>query len=158
MRFTPRLKDLVFMILLMFMSTLYYDWILTKGRLGCHAFIESMRYSVCGADTESRRFERMQPYLLEIGITEDAKVVFMPDPSFNITLFYSDRRGWTNFKNIGTAEVTRMISKGASYLFVLNDNTLKEEFLQPYLINLRQFKSLSYRAPMRPQPVFMKCN
>lgn len=65
MRFIPQLKDFVFVILLMFMSTLYNGGILTKCPLSIHEFIESMRYSVWRAYTEWKRLERMQPVFMK---------------------------------------------------------------------------------------------
>lgn len=101
--------------------------------IGNHEFIKEMRYMVWSNDSEWTRFERMKPYLLEIGIDEDAKVISMPDPSFNVSLFYIDRRGWTNFTDLDAKGIDTLISKGAEYLFVSNENTLQEDFLKPYL-------------------------
>lgn len=160
--FTGRLTRVFLSIFLLF-NFLYSSEVVQlslKGRdktypfIGNYEFIKGMRYMVWSADNEWRRFERMQPYLLDIGVSEDDKVVSMPDPSFNVSLFYADRRGWTNFKHIDTEEMNKMISKGAKYLFVSNENTLSEEFLQPFLKNqIGEFEGIKiFKLPDSVEP------
>ena len=51
----------------------------------------------------------------------------------SVSLFYTDREGWTNFTGLDAEGIDRLISKGAEYLFISNENTLQEEFLKPYI-------------------------
>ena len=97
------------------------------------AYVTYMRYLVWSHNFEWRRFERMKPYLLEIGVEEKAKVISIPDASFNISLYYSDHKGWTNFMYLDEVVMDTLIEKGAQYLFVSDKSSLQEEFLKPYL-------------------------
>lgn len=101
--------------------------------IGNNTFIGDMVYSVWSEDHDWRRFEKMKPYLLEIGVEPDDKVISIPDPSFNVSLAYSDRRGWTDFTDLDTDEINMLIGKGAKYLFVSDDGVLKEDFIQPFI-------------------------
>jgi len=57
------------------------------------------------------------------------------DPSFNITLYLMNQRGWTNYRNPFESgdEVEYFIDKGARYLFI-NEFTLgNDRVFMPYI-------------------------
>ncbi|PJB15088.1 MAG: hypothetical protein CO118_05180, partial [Flavobacteriales bacterium CG_4_9_14_3_um_filter_32_8] len=82
------------------------------------------------------RFERMRPYIREIGIKENDKIISLPDFSFNTSLYLVGQKGWTNFSNYNKKEdIENLIDKGAKYLFISNPELLSKEFLHSFLIN-----------------------
>ncbi len=85
---------------------------------------------------DTYRFERMQPYLEEIGVNREDKVLSFPDPSFNITLYMMDRKGWSNFNNYTeTEQIQTLINEGGEYLIVSDTNYLNNEFIHPFINN-----------------------
>jgi hypothetical protein len=86
---------------------------------------------------KAKRFERIGPFLKEHGINENDRVISIPDESFNVTLYYMNRRGWTNFLNYDSADdIRKLIDKGnAKYLFISDTTYLTKEFIQPFLTN-----------------------
>jgi hypothetical protein len=77
-------------------------------------------------DTTMKPLEKITPYLRSLGIRRTDKVISAPDPSFNITLYLMDQKGFTATKKsllADTGKVSEYISLGATY-FVLNDTTL----------------------------------
>lgn len=72
--------------------------------------------------------------LIALGIEKHDKVICLPDQSFNASLHFLNRKGWTNFAQYTeSAQLDNLISKGASYLIVLEEEKLKQKFLQPFL-------------------------
>lgn len=70
--------------------------------------------------------ESITPYLRSLGIRRSDKVISAPDPSFNITLYLMDQKGFTATEEslrTDTAKVNEYIGMGAKYL-VLNDTAL----------------------------------
>ncbi len=100
--------------------------------IGNSTFITQMEGRVWG-ENNWRRFESLSPHLLEMGIKPDDKVISLPDPSFNITLAFADRRGWTDFLDIDADKMNTLIEKGAKYLFVSEEDVLKEDYIQPFI-------------------------
>lgn len=80
---------------------------------------------------------------------ENARVISISDPSFNVSLFYVDRDGWTNYSKIDAEGMKSFIRKGAKYLFVSDENVLKEDFIQPYITDeIGNFKGIHiYKLP-----------
>lgn len=80
--------------------------------------------------------EDITPYLRSIGIERSDKVVSIPDPSFNVTLYLMDQKGFTGMGVADYSDTTFIkndIGKGARYL-VINDTALKKEKgVLPYL-------------------------
>lgn len=74
--------------------------------------------------------EELSPQLKERGITIDKKVVVVPDDSFNRSLIYLNRKGWTSFLPFKEGkDVEKCISNGAEYLFVIKKH---DEVLIPF--------------------------
>lgn len=121
--------------------------------IGNNTFISEMKYSVWNEDDHWRRFEKMRPYLLEIGVEPDDKVISIPDPSFNVSLAYANRRGWTNCTYLDADDINMLIGKGAKYLFVSDDGVLKEDFIQPFLTDeIGVFKDIHIYKLAKPTP------
>ena len=75
--------------------------------------------------------ERLQPELENWGVDENTKIIAGPDDSFNRTLIYLNRKGWTSFiPFMDGKDVEKCIANGAEYLFVIKKH---EEFLEPFL-------------------------
>jgi hypothetical protein len=73
--------------------------------------------------------ETITPYLRTLGIHRNDKIVSIPDPSFNISLYLMDQKGYTATEkqlNNDSLLITNYKSIGAKYL-VLIDTTLLEK-------------------------------
>lgn len=79
----------------------------------------------------------IEPLFNKLGIEEHDKVISIPDESINGTLYYMNRKGYTEFgSNLSNAEgIYQRINDGAKYL-ILNDSTLlSREYLIPFVQN-----------------------
>lgn len=86
--------------------------------------------------TNFNRLIELQPKLESLNIKKSDKIVVIPDYSFNTTLYYLNRKGWTNFKSYSkSSEIDLLISKGAKYLFILDEEYTKKKYLEPFLDN-----------------------
>lgn len=102
--------------------------------VGNDTFVGLMRWSNWEVEFKWMRFERMRPYMKEIGIHEDDKVISLPDKSFNVSLYLMGRHGWSDYLTYTeTEEIDLLIEKGAKYLFISDPELLKEDFIQPFL-------------------------
>ncbi len=82
------------------------------------------------------RLTRMESHLIELGIDQGARVVVLPDESFNITLYLLNRKGWTGREMFQTVEdFERLKQRGATHLIIIDDNLLNAPYLQPFLNN-----------------------
>ncbi len=71
-------------------------------------------------DHISRSLEGIDSYLDSLGVSREAKVISYPDQSYNSSLYFIDRSGWTGMNHLSvTDEVLDKVNKGARYL-VLN--------------------------------------
>lgn len=108
-----------------------------KGRfplVGDHNFIGLMKYTNTKVKKKWMRYADMKPYLKELGVGKEDKVISLPDRSFNITLYLMDRKGWTNREKYHQREdIDKLIGKGAKYLFLSDPELLKKPFLSPFL-------------------------
>ena len=71
-------------------------------------------------------FMEIEPYLDEIGVEKDALVVSFPDPSFNISLYLMNRKGWTAYGGnmSDSRSLQQKIDHGASYILTADNSTL----------------------------------
>lgn len=114
------------------------------------AFVVLLGYSVHYADqkmrvryrgwenevylSERRDIYFIKPYLDEIGIPKDARVISIPDPTPNLTLFLMNRQGWTNLIHRDNAVLISLaIERGADYLIINDPRLLSDESIKPYL-------------------------
>jgi 4-amino-4-deoxy-L-arabinose transferase-like glycosyltransferase len=98
------------------------------------AFADIMFYFNRDRDENLGRFERIRPYLKELGIAEEDKMISLPDDSFSISLYFMGQKGWTNREYYDSSEdITKLIRKGAKYLMLSDEKLQSEEFLEPFL-------------------------
>ena len=106
------------------------------------------------------RFERIRPYLKELGIKEEDKIISMPDPSFNASLYLSGHKGWTNFwgalsvyfHGVGNSEnMWQAVDHGARYLLVSEGDKLRDPFLEDFTRDkIGEFEGIQvFRLPSR---------
>lgn len=100
--------------------------------VGNHETVSLMRWFNYNHQTNIMRYDRMKPYLKEIGVSENDKVITMNDETFNATLFLMNRKGWTGFVPLSDELMSDYIKSGAKYLFVDNPESLTLDFLQTY--------------------------
>jgi len=103
--------------------------------VGNSEFVGLMRWINWDSDCNWVRFERMKPYLLSKGIAKTDKVISLPDFSFNVSLYFCDREGWTDFLGYtDSKQIETLVSKkGAKYLFISDPALLEKPFLKPFL-------------------------
>lgn len=76
------------------------------------------------------------PYLDELGISKNAKVISIPDNTPNLTLYLINRHGWTNFINQNNQALIELgIKSGAEYIIISAPALLNDLTIQPYLTN-----------------------
>jgi len=89
-------------------------------------------------DAHTKSFETITPYLRNIGIARDDKVVSIPDKSPDISLYLMDQKGYTEFgsnESQDTDRIREFIHLGAKYLIVSSPSYLDYTWLKPYLKN-----------------------
>jgi hypothetical protein len=70
-----------------------------------------------------------------MGVKKTDKVISVSDPSFNASLFFLDREGWTNFIPVtDTVKIEYYKTKGAKYLVIRDNEKPNFPFLEPYMI------------------------
>jgi hypothetical protein len=81
-----------------------------------------------------KRFENITPYLRAIGIEADDKVLCLPDQSPNITLYFLNQKGWTNYStNMDSTRIKYKINAGADYLFIYIDSVYNNPNIKPFI-------------------------
>jgi uncharacterized membrane protein len=79
---------------------------------------------------------RMADTLIHLGVRPDARVVCVPDISFNCSLYLLDRQGWTDFGGLisgDPAQMRRCIGMGARFLLTTSDSVLIKPGIRPFL-------------------------
>lgn len=87
----------------------------------------------------------IEPYFNELGITRDVKVISIPDYTINASLFYMNRKGYTEFASDFSKTETfySRIEQGAKYLIVNDTTILHKPEIQPFIVNkLGEFKNI----------------
>lgn len=83
--------------------------------------------------------ETISPFLREMGIKREDKVISIPDQSFNITLYLMDQKGFSgtglNFQT-DTNFIDKKIKQGANYLIINDAEIKKEPGIKKHLSNL----------------------
>lgn len=79
----------------------------------------------------------LEPYLASIGVTEDKKVISLPDKSPNATLYLMDRLGWSQY-NVRRlpGDIELFKRKGAEFLIINDTSMLKNEGIMPFTDSL----------------------
>jgi hypothetical protein len=98
------------------------------------AYAEIMIYFNWDRDDNIGKFESIRPYLKELGITPEDKVISLPDDSFSISLYFMGQKGWTNREHYTSSDqIYHLINKGAKYLLLSDQKLQQEQFLQPFM-------------------------
>jgi hypothetical protein len=81
-----------------------------------------------------RHMEVLGKRMASLGVSNNDKVICLSDNSFNASLFFLNRDGWTNFQPIGSADKIEFYrSKGARYMVVRDRDKADFPFVEPYL-------------------------
>lgn len=94
----------------------------------------------------TKAFEDIESFLPTINIQPNDKVIVLHDPSFNISLYLMNRKGYTNCLNQlqDSAEIAQKIEKNANYLFINDSSLLSKKYLQPFIKQkIGQYKNVS---------------
>ena len=86
-----------------------------------HKYFESLR--------------EISPYLRSIGIKKDDLVISMPDYSFDITLYFMNQKGWTEFsapKPLTEVWFQEKIKKGARFLIINDTRILDQDVIKRF--------------------------
>lgn len=114
--------------------------------VGNQGIVEEMRWINWDVKANWLRFEYCKTYMEEIGIKKDDLVISLPDPSFSISLYLMDHKGWTNFSNYNKEEqIQELINKGAKYLIISQPEIEKQEFLKKFIVHpIGNYKGLLF--------------
>ena len=78
--------------------------------------------------------ETITPYLRSLGIERSDKVLSIPDPSFNITLYLMDQKGYTSGgSNTDSFQFFKMFRNGLQYIIINDDRMLEHPAIKGYL-------------------------
>lgn len=90
--------------------------------------------------------ETITPYLRILGIKREDKVISVPDPSFNITLYLMDQKGFTETEkslNNDSLRVKNDIDLGAKYIIINDTSILRKTNLKNSLKEcIGQYKNI----------------
>lgn len=76
----------------------------------------------------------MVNYNRSIGIEKTDLIIYLPDPSYNISLYLLDQKGWTSISNTLTKEgIQEKVDLGAKYLFIHHKHEFDHGYLRPFL-------------------------
>ena len=77
----------------------------------------------------------IEPLFNELGIDENDKVISIPDLSINGSLYYMNRKGYTDYaSDFSKADgFYQRIENGAKYLIVNDSTILSKEYISPFL-------------------------
>ena len=60
----------------------------------------------------------------------------MSDISINISLYFMNQKGWTNYGIEGNSEkIKDKINRGAKYLFIYNKKVYEDQSVKPFIEN-----------------------
>lgn len=85
---------------------------------------------------EYKDLDKLKEYNRSIGIEKNDLIVYLPDETFNASLFLLEQKGWTSFGGDNTASKSGMeekVEKGAKYLILANPEYQNKEYLQDFL-------------------------
>lgn len=80
------------------------------------------------------RFEHITPFLRSLGIGPEDKVLCLPDQSPDISLYFMNQKGWTNYStDLDSAKIIGKINQGADYLFIYIDTLYNNKNITPFI-------------------------
>ena len=78
--------------------------------------------------------EHITPYLQSLRIDRDDIVLSIPDPSFNISLYLIDRKGFTSGGgNSNGFKMERMFRNGLQYMIINDARMMKDTVIRKFL-------------------------
>ncbi len=85
--------------------------------------------------TETKGLENITPYLRSLGIKRTDPMLVEQDPSFDITLYFMDQKGYTTFGGHfrDSLEIRQGIHSGLKYMLVTDSSLLRKPYLQPFI-------------------------
>jgi hypothetical protein len=87
-------------------------------------------------EKDIRVFEEIIPYLRSIGIQKEDRLIVLSDNSINITLYFMNQKGWTNYGLIAdSTKMKQKIALGAKYLLIYDKEIYKNISLEPFFRN-----------------------
>ena len=95
---------------------------------------------------QMKAFKEIEPSFREWGIQPEDKVISLPDFTFNGSLYYMNRKGYTEYGSNMTSEegFYQRIEQGARYLVVSDSTILNNDYIKPFTQNkIGQFKNIS---------------
>src|SRR5690554_210987 len=91
-------------------------------------------WSYLGFNNAFKDLKGMRDYLKETEVEKDDLIIFLPDESFNISLYLLDQKGWTGFQVHNKTDIWQKIKeKNVQYLFLGNEQIINEAYLKPFL-------------------------
>jgi hypothetical protein len=85
--------------------------------------------------SRTRALPKIQPLLDSLGVDPNCKVVILPDPTINHTLYLIDHKGWTSFGGRPLREIVdNGFAHGAEYLLIVHGDA----YFEP---NMAEFKN-----------------
>ena len=132
-------RNLVFWIL----AVSFFTW----NAMTCRERIEH-RYASWMNDMFHRMeaLTEIEPSFREWGIHPDDKVISLPDFTFNGSLYYMNRKGYTEYGNNMESEqgFYQRIEQGAKYLVVNDSTLLNNDYIKPFVQNkIGQYKNIA---------------
>lgn len=106
--------------------------------------------------TQHEPLGRMQDALLAMGVDRSARVISVPDISFNRSLYLIERSGWTDFDGLSDDPIKLLakVDQGARFLLTTNDTVLLKPSLRPFLAHpVGRFENVRVFALKNPWPV-----
>jgi hypothetical protein len=138
------LSSLNFRIVLKVFFIAFFIW----NVIACREQVQT-RYEGWMNETYHKHFKALlviEPSFQKWGIEPEDKVISIPDFTINTTLYYMNRKGYTDFaSDFSTPETFyRRIEQGAKYLIVNDSTLLKSEIIQPFIKDkIGEFKNVS---------------
>lgn len=88
-------------------------------------------------ETNLQAVGELEPILDSLNVRANDKVISIPDFSINATLYYMNRRGFTDFGSDFTKTETyyKRIEQGAKYLIINDSTILSNEYIKPFICN-----------------------
>jgi hypothetical protein len=88
-------------------------------------FVGSTQWYNWDVQTNWWRYQRIAGDLKSAGLKPDDRVISFNDDSFNISLYFLKRKGWTRFVSFDTdQQIERAISQGAKYLLCTDSSAM----------------------------------
>lgn len=98
-----------------------------------------------GYKLEYEALTEIEPYFKKWNIVPEDRVICVPDPSINASLYYMNRKGNTNFGNEFSREEAfrKQIRQGAGYLVIIDTAMLKLPVIQKFATDfVGQYKNV----------------